>query len=455
MLRLLAAPFFVCLVASNALAQGDTTPPVLLDFTVAPTVIDTGSGNVVLNFCAVGRDDLAGFGQIAVGLRTQADQDFLEVNQNAFPDGQTDFEFCGSISVPQFTAYQTFNIRVTLIDTVVNTAVIGGPALCDLGFPCEIVNRSADTLQDSDMDGVPDDADNCVNDPNPDQGDADLDLIGDVCDAFPDDRDNEQAQCEADLAICFAFTDLCTQDSDCDPESTCVGGVCSADPTCRGDADCPTGEVCDPFTGRCVVDATCGGHPDCSGGWICVGGACREAVGCTADTDCPPGTFCLGDVCFLNPTCATDTDCPADERCDGGFCQPVECVADADCNEGWECLANRCALGGFCEQDHDCPGGTECLLGFCAPIDLPPDGDGDGEPDVSDQCPGTPAGGPVDDSGCSIDQFCDGIDVSTRFGRRLCRRADWRNDEPIGRPRDCAIDWNGTFTLADDGCMPK
>jgi probable HAF family extracellular repeat protein len=36
-------------------------------------------------------------------------------------------------------------------------------------------------LPDSDNDGVPDDADNCPNTPNPDQADADLDLIGDVC----------------------------------------------------------------------------------------------------------------------------------------------------------------------------------------------------------------------------------------------------------------------------------
>jgi hypothetical protein len=53
---------------------------------------------------------------------------------------------------------------------------------------------------DSDGDGILDGFDNCPDDFNPVQEDADLDRVGDACDPFPSDPDNEQAQCEVDLA---------------------------------------------------------------------------------------------------------------------------------------------------------------------------------------------------------------------------------------------------------------
>jgi hypothetical protein len=67
------------------------------------------------------------------------------------------------------------------------------------------------------------------------------------------------------------------------------------------------------------------------------------------------------------------------------------------------------------------------------------DADADGELDSNDRCPDTPAGETVDDSGCSVAQYCAAIDASTRDGRRFCRAADWRNDG-LGRrrlSRDC------------------
>ena len=62
-----------------------------------------------------------------------------------------------------------------------------------------MLNRPAASGSDADSDGTPDDADNCPDIANPDQADRYVDLIGDACDPFPDDRDNEQVQCETDL----------------------------------------------------------------------------------------------------------------------------------------------------------------------------------------------------------------------------------------------------------------
>lgn len=65
---------------------------------------------------------------------------------------------------------------------------------------------------------------------------------------------------------------------------------------------------------------------------------------------------------------------------------------------------------------------------------IPQDGDGDGEFDATDACPGSPSGTPVDDAGCTAEQFCARYDGDSRS----CRSADWENDEPGTRwPGDC------------------
>lgn len=69
------------------------------------------------------------------------------------------------------------------------------------------------------------------------------------------------------------------------------------------------------------------------------------------------------------------------------------------------------------------------------------DDDGDGRHNRDDACAGTAAGAVVDASGCSLEQFCGGIDVSSRAGQKQCRRADWRNDEPLMKrgETDCRV----------------
>ena len=107
---------------------------------------------------------------------------------------------------PSSPPYGTYELNSQVRDVVGNTRLFSNPPLspgvenlCDIGS-CKLINRPATGLPDADNDGIPDDADNCPDDPNPNQEDSDLDLIGDACDPFPNDRDNEQAQCEVDLA---------------------------------------------------------------------------------------------------------------------------------------------------------------------------------------------------------------------------------------------------------------
>ena len=84
------------------------------------------------------------------------------------------------------------------------------------------------------------------------------------------------------------------------------------------------------------------------------------------------------------------------------------------------------------------------------------DEDGDGEIDANDRCSNTIPEAEVDDSGCSLFQFCALYDATTHGGRRACRHADWKNDRTIGRGMDCNVDNGGTgFDHTDNRCVPR
>jgi hypothetical protein len=61
------------------------------------------------------------------------------------------------------------------------------------------------------------------------------------------------------------------------------------------------------------------------------------------------------------------------------------------------------------------------------------DTDVDGLFDQFDACAGTPASTAVDSKGCSLVQFCAAAVDST-----TCKKVDWKNDEPLVDPADCA-----------------
>lgn len=101
-------------------------------------------------------------------------------------------------------------------------------------------------------------------------------------------------------------------------------------------------------------------------------------------------------------------------------------------------------------QDPDDLGACLDALGLSAP-----DQDGDGEATVTDRCPGTPPGAAVDDSGCSQAQFCARFDATTSTGKAICKKADWKNDEPAmkSKERDCVIDKGAVKGPSDDRCV--
>lgn len=251
----------VLLGSFGAAAQQDVTPPLLLEFSISPIVIDTGRGPATLTWCATAQDDLAGVWRIEVGIDDPGSFGSI------IGGGAPVLEGCNQFTLPQFYPYGTRNVIVRVRDlTLTNDRIyadpatqLGAPDLCAIG-PCHVENRDLSELPDSDADGIPDDADNCPDDPNPDQADRDLDLIGDVCDSFPDDRDNEQAQCEvdrdqalADLEQALADLERCQNeprfldadaDGEHDPTDLCPG-------TAPGDAvdaaGCSRAQFCGTF----------------------------------------------------------------------------------------------------------------------------------------------------------------------------------------------------------------
>jgi len=113
-------------------------------------------------------------------------------------------------------------------------------------------------------------------------------------------------------------------------------------------------------------------EPACPGG-LCDPNPCQNGGLCTEDgcsyiCECPPG--------YSGTNCEIDIDECASNPCVNGACEDQINAYVCHCDPGWT--------------------GTNC--------DVPDvvDSDGDGVPDDSDLCPGTPADTPVDANGCPL-----------------------------------------------------
>jgi len=200
---------------------------------------------------------------------------------------------------------------------------------------------------------------------------------------------------------------ICLSDSDCPAGADgspqyCSNftGLCVASvPGCKSDADCATGQFCNPETRGCQdlrsFCETCNSDTECGAGNHCLSGGmlgqsfCSKA--CTAQTDCPQGTTCTqvtdGDSqCEPNPgtTCKTFTGCTPDshQSCNSSN----DCTAGTDqvCDTGSGTCRARvsiCALGTVCDPslrvcvnscstDQDCSsdGSLACVNHICQPL---------------------------------------------------------------------------------------
>jgi hypothetical protein len=108
--------------------------------------------------------------------------------------------------------------------------------------------------------------------------------------------------------------------------------------------------------------------------------------------------------------------------------------ADADADHTGDACDPRAGIpdGALAQCEQEAAASWQELLA-CSSSYGPTDEDLDGEHDHHDRCADTPDGLPVDDSGCSLPQFC------ARQGAG-CANADWRNDEPGAKqPADCRV----------------
>jgi cysteine-rich repeat protein len=225
---------------------------------------------------------------------------------------------------------------------------------------------------------------------------------------------------------------------------------------------------CDGCSALCRTEACGNGVLECGEG--CDDGNTAPGDGCDASCRVEPPPTC-GDGTTDPPEECDDgntVDCDGCsalcriEACGDGVRQCGEECDDAnaiDC-DGCSALCRTEACGnGVLECGEGCDDGNTApgdgCGSSCRPEALCSDADGDGVPDAVDRCVTTSPGQPVDDGGCSIAEFCGAFDATTRDGARVCRRADWRNDEPLMGPRDrdCTVA-GGAAGRGDDTCVP-
>jgi hypothetical protein len=294
-----------------------------------------------------------------------------------------------------------------------------------------------DIQVDSDSDGILDDSDNCLDDPNPNQEDLDGDLIGDVCDSdddgdsVADDVDNCPAVVNPDQVdvdqdgIGDACDDLVDNDADgvannldncpsypnadqADNDTDGAGDACDPDDDNDGVGDvadnCPLtansdqadndadniGDICDldddndgvaDDVDNCPVTANASQEDTDSDG---EGDICDD----DDDGDLVPDDI---DNCPL-------TSNPNQENTDGfGAGDACNDANDQD-GDDWEDNYDNCpTVANGNQTDFDTDG-----LGDACDEDI----DNDGVTNGSDICPTTPLALLVNGSGCSLEQLC-------------------------------------------------
>ncbi|HKY39642.1 MAG TPA: hypothetical protein VJN18_27075 [Polyangiaceae bacterium] len=134
----------------------DTTPPVLLAFSVSSLVVDTSSGPATVTVQIEAQDDLSGFGSGSTGngsIDVRHSSGTNPVGSGSLPiTGGTPLQpiFELTLTFPQFSQAGTYPIQLQLLDNVFNTASFDAADLAALGLPSSIaVSSVSDTTPPS------------------------------------------------------------------------------------------------------------------------------------------------------------------------------------------------------------------------------------------------------------------------------------------------------------------
>ena len=197
----------------------------------------------------------------------------------------------------------------------------------------------------------------------------------------------------------------CNDNNFCTVNDICVGGNCFASPR-----DCSDGIAC--TNDFCVNEVNaCRHDPDsalCPNSSECFAGVCDPQQGCVLNprigSPCNGGNKCFAGVCnnfgcqiqvFL---CNDNNSCTIDACLDpdSGACGHTN--STGSCDDGNACTVGDTCSGGACQSGTtplDCDDHNACTIDFCDPASgckhvfdsSLPDSDGDGVPDVCDNCP--------------------------------------------------------------------
>ena len=253
---------------------------------------------------------------------------------------------------------------------------------------CEGEYPNADSCRapDRDEDGVSDVVDNCPDVPNADQADADGDDVGDVCDEPPPPAcEAVVCGCEDCCPMCDygVEPDMCLHTTEEQWAECCEGEFPDAESCRLPDPDSDGDGV--PDAGDNCPDAHNPDQADADGDEI--GDACDNCPDVANPDQADADGDEIGDACDAPPPVCDDVRCGCEPCCpDCEYGVPAQmCMRTTE--EQWaEC----------CEGDY--PGAAACQ---------PADSDGDGIPDVRDNCPDVPNPDQADADGDNIGDACD------------------------------------------------
>src|SRR5687768_16208358 len=112
---------------TNVISQlEDTTPPLLVNFSITPVLFDTTTQDATVSFCVTATDDLSGVGDVGVRADSPSSMPisgFFGISLNF--QGSNNATICGSAVIPVGSPLEIEPLLITLTDRVGNTRLVG------------------------------------------------------------------------------------------------------------------------------------------------------------------------------------------------------------------------------------------------------------------------------------------------------------------------------------------